>query len=162
LSAVRSGAALRTRPEWIVGRSIRYPGGTHGLKRQAKRRSLQHVVSFTPWAWEALAIEEAYPPFPQVTATATLKAVRAAAGIGDIEWHDVRRSFRSFCARTGIGRDGAEVALGHIINQTELDRAYQKHTFEAEAEQAFYRWQRHLQSLVEGDVGGVVVPIRAG
>jgi integrase len=159
LSALRSGAALRTRLEWIVGHSVSYPGHCHGLKRQASRRGMAHVVSFTPWAWEAAAIAVSLP-FPQAVATATLKALRLATGIGDVEWHDVRRSFRSFCARTGIGRDASEVALGHVIHMNELDRAYQKHRFEAEAEAAFHRWQRHIQALVEPLPASNIVPLR--
>jgi Arm DNA-binding domain/Phage integrase, N-terminal SAM-like domain len=160
LSALRSGAALRSRPEWIVGRSIVYPGNVHGLKRQADRRSMAHKVSFTDWAWEQIrSLEDPFLPFPQGIATATLKALRQATQIGDVEWHDIRRSFRSFCARTGIGRDAAETVLGHVIHKNEVDRAYNRHSYEREAEQAFHAWQRHVQTLIEGESASNVVTL---
>jgi hypothetical protein len=158
-TALRSGAALRTRPEWLVGRTVVYPGTTHGLKRQSRQRAIGHTVSFTEWAWENVELADILP-FPRVTATAALKALRLATGIGGWEWHDVRRSFRSWSAKAGVSRDAAETVLGHVITKSEVDRAYLHYRFGAESEAAFHAWQRHVQRLVEGDVAAKVVPLR--
>jgi hypothetical protein len=83
-----------------------------------------------------------------VVPTDTIVALRHATGIVDWEWHDLRRSFRTWSAPAGISREAADVVLGHVIHVGDVDRAYQKHTFEAEAADAFHRWQEHVRTLV--------------
>jgi hypothetical protein len=86
--------------------------------------------------------------------------LRAASGISDWEWHNFRRSFRSWAAKRGIQPDAAETVLGHTIHRDEVAKAYQKHRFEAEAERAFHLWQRHIQEIVEGPAATNVVAMK--
>lgn len=62
-----------------------------------------------------------------------LAALRKACGIDDWEFHDLRRSVRSWMAKHGISRDAAETCLGHKVIRDETERAYLVHSFEREA-----------------------------
>jgi integrase len=148
LTVLRSGAAMRARREWTDGRSIVLPGSTPGLKRKGKRRNTPHRVSLSEWAWGLIEPALLEPGVPRVVPTDTIVALRQATGIVDWEWHDLRRSFRTWSAPAGISREAADVVLGHVIHVGDVDRAYQKHTFEAEAADAFHRWQEHVRTLV--------------
>jgi integrase len=167
MSAVRSGAAALARREWIDGQAIRFPGSTHGVKRRAERRDQDHNVALNEWAWDQIApaiqgestllFTDGRVPIRPARVLATL---RTACGIADWEWHDLRRSFRTWAARSGVQPDAAEAALGHVIHRDEVAKAYQKHRFEAEAAAALHSWQNHVRELVEGPIASNVVTMK--
>jgi integrase len=138
-----------------------------GLKRKADRRDQEHRVALSEWAWDQIApvvenesmllFSEGQAPIRPVR---VLAALRAASGISDWEWHDFRRSFRSWAAKSVVQADAAETVLGHTIYRDEVAKAYQRHKFENEAEVAFHRWQAHIQQLTSGGDVGKVVPMR--
>ena len=155
LTAMRSEAAARTRHEWIDGRAINYPG-------VAMKGGESHRVTLSEWAWQQIAPILAPHIFtgsdkPFARASTVLRELRKHSGITDWRFHDFRRSFRSWAARTGIARDAAETVLSHRIHRDEVDKAYQQHRFEREAENAFMGWQQHIQGLVSGAGDNVVV-----
>ena len=167
LTAVRSGAAAVARREWLDGRSVRFPGSTPGLKRKAERRDQDHRIALSPWAMDQIApLIEGNSAFlfserkAPIQPKRVLTDLREVVGIADWEWHDFRRSFRSWAAKAGVQADAAETVLGHTIHRDEVAKAYQKHAFEDEAEVAFNRWQAHIERLVTGDGTNVVVPMR--
>ena len=167
LTVVRSGAAALAHRDWIYGRSIRFPGSTLGLKRKADRRDQDHRVALSEWAWDQIApviedesrllFSEGQAP---IRPARVLAALRAESGISDWEWHDFRRSFRSWAAKSVVQADAAETVLGHTIHRDEVAKAYQRHKFEDEAEVAFHRWQAHIQQLTGGEDAGNILPMR--
>ena len=169
LTVVRSGAAVLTRREWLQDRAVVYPGDTRGLKRQAGRRGQAHRAALSEWALEQIApaIEAKGGDLlfsarkTPIHVGSVLDTLRKATGIPDWEFHDLRRSARSWMAANGISRDAAETVLGHVIHTSEVDRAYQRYGFEREAEIAFHSWQRHVQEIVEGTSSTNVVALRA-
>jgi integrase len=167
LTVVRSGAAALARRKWIDGCSIRFPGSTLGLKRKTDRRDQDHRVAFSEWAWDQIApviedestllFSEGQAP---IRPARVLPALRAQSGISNWEWHDFRRSFRSWAAKNVVQADAAETVLGHTIHRDEVAKAYQRHKFEDEAEVAFHRWQAHIQQLTGGEDAGNILPMR--
>jgi hypothetical protein len=164
---VRSGAAISTRREWLVQNddgsiAIVIPGGTRGLKRQRGQRDVGHRVVLSPWAAEQIrpALEARGLALFPVNQAELLKALRRATGIVDWQWHDLRRSARSWMASAAIGADTAETCLGHQILKDDVAKAYQRHRYEREAEAAFRSWQQHVRTIVEpGAIADNVIPI---
>jgi integrase len=163
LTASRSGAAASLDRRWIRDDgSIVFPGAV-------MKGGEDHRVSLSAWAWDQIApalnhrpagpLVFADPGKSPIASGPLLDKLRERVGLTDWRFHDLRRSFRSWAAKSGIGRDAAETCLAHRIHRNEVEAAYQKHRFEAEAEDAFHRWQEHIQWLVTG-AGGTVVPLR--
>ncbi|HEX2429395.1 MAG TPA: integrase arm-type DNA-binding domain-containing protein [Aestuariivirgaceae bacterium] len=156
LTAMRSGEASQTRLEWVHDGAIIYPAC-------AMKGGKEHRVALNEWAWRQVEVEHvvgAHMFKPIGNPSDILADLRAGSGIADWRFHDLRRSFRSWAARTpSIGRDAAETALAHTIHRDDVDKAYQRHKFEDEAEAAFHRWQRHIERLVTGGDASKVVPI---
>lgn len=152
LTAMRREATARTRHEWIDGQTINYPGAV-------MKGGEAHRVALSEWAWQQIGpVLEPYlftgTDKPLGNASTVLRELRKHSGITDWRFHDFRRSFRSWAARTGISRDAAETVLSHRIHRDEVDKAYQRHRFEHESEHAFHAWQMHIQRLVEGGSAG--------
>jgi hypothetical protein len=53
-----------------------------------------------------------------------------------------------------------ELALNHISAQTNLERVYNQHDYQAETLAALARWQSHVASLVAPAPGAEIVPLR--
>jgi integrase len=158
MSAMRSGEAAATRLEWVRDGALLYPA-------VAMKGGEAHRVALSPWAREQIASamdtagEFLFRPLGNLSDI--LGDLRERTGIVEgWRFHDLRRSFRSWAAKRGIGRDAAETCLGHSIHRDDVDRAYQRHAFEAEAERAFHRWQQHIERLVTSGDAEKVVPIR--
>jgi integrase len=164
MTALRSGAAAQTRREWVQGGCVTYPGTVSGLKRQAATRDQHHKVFLSPWALSQLERVLTLPTqklFPYVDPQDVLKELREATDITNIVLHDTRRSFRSWAAKSGITADAAETCLGHQILKDDVAKAYQRHRYETESERAFFAWQQHIRSLIEGETTNVVPLIRS-
>jgi hypothetical protein len=168
LTATRSGAAALARREWIDGPAVRFPGSTHGVKRRAETRDQEHRVALSDWAWEQVMPATGNSPLlfsegrAPIRPARVLVILRDFCGISDWEWHDTRRSFRSWCAKVGIPADAAETALGHVTNRDEVSKAYQKYRFEQEAERALHRWQAHIERLITDPPAAEIITLRAG
>ena len=109
-------------------------------------------MALSEWAWQQIGpVLEPYlftgTDKPLGNASTVLHEMRKHSGITDWRFHDFRRSFRSWAARTGISRDAAETVLSHRIHRDEVDKAYQRHRFEHKSEHAFHAWQMHIQRL---------------
>jgi integrase len=155
LSAMRSGEAAETRREWIQDGAIMIPA-------ESMKGKAEHRVALSPWAWEQISTPVVGPHLfkPLGNASELLVDLRKRTGIADMRFHDLRRSVRSFLAKHGVGRDAAETVLAHRIHRDAVDKAYQRHRFEEEAEVAFHRWQSHVQALVTGGDAAKVVQMR--
>ena len=75
------------------------------------------------------------------------RALRAATGIDDWTWHDLRRSAATAMARLGCPREHVEAALNHISARGGLVGLYQRYDFEREAAAALLAWQAHVAGL---------------
>jgi integrase len=159
-TATRSGAAAVCRAEWLTANCLMIPGDCVGLKRQAGQRDQHHRVHLSPWSLEQLGeLPSAGLLFGRIHPQAVLKVLKAASGVSNWTWHDVRRSARTWMAANGISRDGAETALGHTVVRG-VEAHYNFHRYEAEARLAFERWQAHVRQLVEGEAPANVVVFR--
>lgn len=138
LTVIRSGAAEKACRIWLKGDTLEFPAAVMKGKRS-------HKVPIAAWAADLIS--------PKLDgggrlANPILREVRRLTGIKDFTWHDMRRSFRTWCAANGITRDHAEVALAHVSHQTALDKAYDKHSYEAEAAKVLKAWQDRVRAIV--------------
>ncbi len=163
LSAMRRSAGQRLRWDWVrEGSSIEVP-------REEMKGDRPHVVPLSRWAQEQLAPAFAQPkagpfvfsdgPGEPNRAKRTLETLIARSEIKDWSWHDLRRSFRTWCSRSGVPAAHAEAALAHVAHLTALDRAYDRHDFACEAGRALLGWQEHVKGLIEGHGSGNVVKL---
>ena len=72
---------------------------------------------------------------------------RALGEASDIQWHDIRRSIRTFFAANGIDDSAAEAALAHTVQKDQLAKAYQQYDFREEAGEALLAWQTHVERI---------------
>ena len=163
LTVVRSGAAAQTMLSWVLDGAVYFPAGV-------MKGDEAHRVALSDWAWQQVAVEQLRPggslfggkPLSGNSVMRVLTTLRKKSGV-DFVLHDMRRSFRSWAAKSGIGRDAAETALAHRIHRNAVDEAYMRHNFEREAERALHSWQAHVRQLVEGVSGDSnVVPLARG
>lgn len=137
LTVLRSGAAWQVDRDWLKGTTIHLPAAVMKGKRD-------HQVPIAAWAMPLVA-----PKLDAVTRheNRILQDLRKLTGISDFTFHDMRRSFRTWCSRNGVAKDHAEVALAHVSHQTALDKAYDKHTYTDEAMKVLLLWQEHIRVL---------------
>lgn len=143
LTALRSGAAEHVTRGWLKDGVIHLPAAVMKGKRD-------HQVPVADWAmpYVAATLDEPEKGGLRRKAPRILTDIRNLTGIKDITFHDFRRAFRTWCARNGIAKDHAEVALAHISFQTALDKAYDQHTYRDEAAKALLAWQAHVRKIV--------------
>jgi integrase len=77
-----------------------------------------------------------------------LEAARAEGVEPPTAWsfHDLRRTCRTGLARLGVPREVAERAIGHVGGSV-LERAYDKHRYEAEVADALEAWGREVERI---------------
>ena len=78
---------------------------------------------------------------------------RDAIETPDIPWwtfHDLRRTVTTGLARLGVPLEVAERCLNHRqgVGRSQLQRIYNKHTYEPEIKAAFEKWTDHVAGLV--------------
>ena len=108
------------------------------------------VVPLSKMALAALDEAEGYADgsglvFPTLTGrvhtdSALAKPLREHGSAGTV--HGMRASFRSWAAETGVNREVAEMALGHVTGSVE--RAYQRSDLLAARRQVMEAWSEHL------------------
>lgn len=150
LTALRSGAVEHVTRSWMREGVIHLPAAVMKGKRD-------HQVPISSWAMPYVAATLDEPQRGKTVSAGTrrkamriLQDLRKLTGIADITFHDMRRAFRTWCARNGIAKDHAEVALAHISFQSALDKAYDQHTYREEAGKALLAWQEHVRKIVQG------------
>lgn len=139
LTVLRSGAAWQVAPEWIRGKTIYLPAAVMKGKRA-------HQVPISDWAMPYIMAKMTDIPRKE---NRVLVDLRKLSGIADFTFHDMRRSFRTWCSRNRVPKDYAEVALAHVSHQTALDKAYDKHSYIEEASKTLLAWQEHIRTLVQ-------------
>ncbi len=63
-----------------------------------------------------------------------------------LSWHSLRKTGRTLMSRAGVRSDHAERALGHV--QGAIERAYDKHDYQAEKRSAFEALAMQLQQII--------------
>lgn len=139
LTVLRSDVVNKLNRDWLRERIIYLPARVMKNKRD-------HQVPLAFWA-ESFVLPCLELPRRQVSKI--LPDLREFAGIPDVDFHDLRRSFRTWCGRAGIVGDHAEFALAHISHQSKLDTTYDKHKYIEEANKALLAWQEHVRKLVK-------------
>lgn len=162
LSALRRGAGEQLLHSWIVKDGVEVPA-------EAMKAGKAHFVPLTDWARLQIAcateMKRAGPFVFSDTkaapdrAKATLERLIEVSGVKGWSWHDLRRSFRTWAARSGVPRDHAEEALAHRSHRSALDRAYDLHDYREQAAAALKGWQKHVERLVTKADGGNVVDL---
>jgi integrase len=69
-------------------------------------------------------------------------------GITGWRWHDLRRSARTGMSVLGVDSRGAESALNHISDRSQLQRVYDRYDYTREALLALQTWQAHVAALI--------------
>ena len=139
LTVLRTDVVNKLQAEWLKDKTFHLPARVMKNKRT-------HQVPIAPWAMPLVApcLE-----LPRRKVSRILVSLRALAGIPDVDFHDLRRSFRTWCGKNGIAKDHAEFALAHISHQTDLDKTYDKHTYIEEASRALLAWQEHIRLILK-------------
>jgi integrase len=165
LSAVRRGAGEQLRYDWISDAAVTVPASVMKGRRD-------HVVPLSIWSRAQLGqvLEQRSTKLPFVFSDGpnrpnrskkVLELLQKHSGVNGWSWHDLRRSFRSWCSRVAIPRDHAEEALAHRSHRTKLDVTYDRHTYVEEAGRALLAWQEHVRAIVEGAAPRNVVSIQS-
>ena len=81
------------------------------------------------------------------------QSLDAISGVKNYTLHDLRRTSRTLLSRAGVRPDIGEMCLGHVVGG--IRGRYDKFQFREEKRDAFEK----LAALIEGIVGGVVVPM---
>lgn len=76
------------------------------------------------------------------------EAIDAVSGVRDWRLHDLRRTVRTGLARFGVPTSTAEACLNHLSGRSQLERTYNRHSYEEEILSALTRWQEHVAELV--------------
>lgn len=146
LTGLRTGAAQALQRDWIRQDGITIPG-------EAMKGGRDFWIPLTSFTRDQLepVMERIGPVFG--ANTSRLKQAwptwRKLAGVDpDLRLHDTRRSLKTWAARENINDLHSEAALGHVVQKTALDRAYQQHGYAAEAGEVLRRWQNHVEGLV--------------
>lgn len=71
------------------------------------------------------------------------------APVGAWTLHDLRRTARTGFARLGVAREVAERCINHV-GGSQLERTYDRHTYEAEIADAFARWGAEVTRITGG------------
>jgi integrase len=138
LTVIRSSNASMAQASWLQGDTLHLPASV-------MKNGKAHHVPVPAWAAEMIA--------PRLAgggrlANPVLREVRKLTGIKDMQWHDLRRSFATWCAKNGVAETHAEEALAHISHRTTLSKVYNKHDYEAESLKALQGWQAHVRTIV--------------
>ncbi|WP_181893042.1 tyrosine-type recombinase/integrase [Falsiruegeria mediterranea] len=146
LSGQRSGMITRMESDWVRQDGIHFP-------TEPNRKSAATWVPLTPWALTHLRpIMGGGGRLFSRSETFDSDALKKWRTIAEVDarlrLHDVRRSLRTWAARQGYGYDASEAALGHTVQRTALDKAYQQHSYAEEAAEVLRGWQRHIEGLV--------------
>ena len=162
LSALRRGAGERLNHSWITKEGVEVP-------KEEMKTAKAHFVPLTDWARLQIAAATELKragPFvfsdtkePPDRAKATLERLIELSEVKGWTWHDLRRSFRTWAARSGVPRDHAEEALAHRSHRSALDKAYDLHDYREQAAAALKGWQMHVERLVTGVADNNVVDI---
>lgn len=137
LTVLRTNVVNNLQPQWLVGNTLHIP-------KTVMKNKNGHQVPIAVWAMPLVApcLE-----LPRRTTRYILEDIRDVSRIADVDFHDLRRSFRTWCSRAGINGDHAEYALAHVSHQTKLGKTYDKHIYIEEASKALLAWQEHVRKL---------------
>ena len=76
-----------------------------------------------------------------------------------LDLHDLRRTARSLMARAGVSSEHAERVLGHALPG--IEGVYNLHGYMDEKADALKRLAALIETIVHGEPGKNVVPLRA-
>jgi integrase len=72
--------------------------------------------------------------------------------------HDLRRTAASHMTSMGFPRLVVAKILNHV--ESSVTKVYDRHSYDAEKQQALEAWGRKVMALVTGEGGGKVIPLR--
>ena len=147
LTGLRSGAAQAVERDWINQAGLTVPAAA----MKAKRSFWVPLADFTREQLEPVMGRQG-----RIFGKGGTRLNNALPGLrrralgedNDIQWHDIRRSMRTFFAANGINDNAAEAALAHTVQKDQLAKAYQQHDYRAEAGEALLTWQHYVERLV--------------
>ena len=146
LTGLRSGAAQAVERDWINQSGLTVPASSMKAKREFwiplsdfTREQLEPVMGRQGRIFGngGTRLSNALPGLRQ----------RALGDDSDVQWHDIRRSMRTFFAANGVSDNAAEAALAHTVQKDQLAKAYMHHDFREEAGKALLTWQHHVERL---------------
>ena len=132
---------------------------TIALPSERTKNGIEHTIPITAMMREVL---DALPKTGEFVITGTDKTLAHAHARNRIKtpsiapwvFHDLRRTFVSGLARLGVSITVAEKAVNHISGESgdPLRRIYDQHTYETEIFDAFAKWSKHVEKLVQRPV----------
>jgi integrase len=162
LWGTRRGETIRLRREWLAGGILTIPG-------TVTKNGRPHAIPLLPAAQAILDDQRNNSPYffpsrlnPHAHTHPSAwderhRELLKASGTAGWTAHDLRRTFRSLCARLGVPREVAERLLNHA--RDDLDEIYNHHDYLPEKRVALAKIEAHIHSLLPRDQPGIAMPL---
>ncbi len=95
--------------------------------------------------------------------TKALERARTSISLEDFRIHDLRRTAATRMAELGVSPHTISLVLNHVSARrgTITGKVYNQYSYDREKREALCIWSTRLEQVIAGEMGTVVVPLKA-